>query len=108
MKPGQLPWKWPLFGLLAVLLLGIALIPWLIGDTTRFADQAVVKLSAWTGGKAKFTGPVRVCIFPDVSVRGPFELTDSTRLPLVRSLVARDAKIALDLVDLLRGRVTID
>lgn len=108
MKPGQLPWKWPLFGLLAVLLLGIALIPWLIGDTTRFADQAAVKLSAWTGGKAKFTGPVRVSIFPDVSVRGPFELTDSTRLPLMRSLVARDAKISLDLVDLLRGRVTID
>ena len=108
MKPGQLPWKWPLFGLLAVLLLGIALIPWLIGDTTQFADQAAAELSAWTGGKAKFTGPVRVTIFPDVSVRGPFELTDSTRLPLMRSLVARDAKISLDLVDLLRGRVTID
>ena len=107
MKPGQLPWKWFLFGLLAVLLLGIALIPWLIGDTTRFADQAAVKLSAWTGGKAKFTGPVRVSIFPDIrSVRSPFELTDSTRLALMRSLVARDAKISLDLVDLLRGTVT--
>jgi AsmA protein len=108
MKPGQLLWKGPLFGLLAVLLLGIALIPWLIGDTSRFADQAAAELSAWTGGKAKFTGAVRVSIFPDVSVRGPIELTDSTRLPMMRSLVARDAKISLDLVDLLRGRVTID
>ena len=70
--------------------------------------RPTTKLSTWTGGKAKFTGPVRVTIFPDVSVRGPFELTDSTRVPLMRSLVARDAKISLDLVDLLRGRVTID
>ena len=108
MKPRQLPWKWPLFGLLAVLLLSIVLIPWLIGDTTRFADRAAAELSTWTGGEVKFTGPIRVSIFPDVSVRGGFELTNSTRLPLVRSLIAREAKISLDLVDLLRGRVTID
>lgn len=108
MKPGQLPWKWPLFGLLAVLLLGIALIPWLIGDTSRFADRAAAEISAWTGGEAKFTGPVRVSIFPDVSVRGQLELTNSTRLPLVQSLIAREAKVSLNLVDLLRGRVTID
>lgn len=108
MKPSRLPWKWLLFGLLAVLLIGIALIPWLIGDTSRFADRIAAKLSAWTGGEVKFTGPVQVSFFPDVSVRGELELSDNSRLPLVRSLVTREAKISLDLVDLLRGRVTID
>jgi AsmA protein len=108
MKPSKLPWKWLLFGLLAVLLLGIALIPRLIGDTSRFADRVAAELSAWTGGEVKFTGPVRVSFFPDVSVRGQLELTNSSRLPLLRSLIASEAKISLDLVDLLRGRVTID
>jgi AsmA protein len=108
MKPSQLPWKWLLFGLLAVLFLGIALIPRLIGDTSRFGDRVAAELSAWTGGNVKFTGPVLVSFFPDVSVKGALELTDSARVPLVRSLTVREAKVSLDLVDLLRGRVTID
>jgi AsmA protein len=108
MKPSQLPWKWLLFGLLAVLFLGIALIPRLIGDTSRFGDSVAAALSTWTGGDVRFTGPVEVSFFPDVSVRGEIKLTDSARLPLVQSLVAREAKISLDLVELLRGRVTID
>jgi AsmA protein len=108
MKPSQLRWKWLLFGLLAVLVLVIALIPWLIGDTSRFGDRVAAELSAWTGGEVKFTGPVRVSFLPDVSVRGRIELEDSKRLPAVQSLAAREAKISLDLVDLLRGRITID
>ena len=108
MKPSQLRWKWLLFGLLAALVLVIALIPWLIGDTSRFGDRVAAELSAWTGGEVKFTGPVRVSFLPDVSVRGRIELEDSKRLPAVQSLAAREAKISLDLVDLLRGRITID
>ena len=108
MKPSQLRWKWLLFGLLAVLILVIALIPWLIGDTSRFGDRVAAELSAWTGGEVKFTGPVRVSFLPDVSVRGRIELEDSKRLPAVQSLAAREAKVSLDLVDLLRGRITID
>jgi AsmA protein len=108
MKPSQLRWKWLLFSLLAALVLFIALIPWLIGDTTRFGDRVAAELSAWTGGEIKFTGPVRVSFLPDVSVRGRIELEDSKRLPAVQSLAAREAKISLDLVDLLRGRITID
>ncbi|HEU0016819.1 MAG TPA: AsmA family protein [Methyloceanibacter sp.] len=108
MKPSQLRWKRLLFGLLAVLIFVIALIPWLIGDTSRFGDRVAAELSAWTGGEVKFTGPVRVSFLPDVSVRGRIELEDSKRLPAVQSLVAREAKVSLDLVDLLRGRITID
>ncbi len=108
MKPSQLPWKWLLVGLLAVLILGIALIPWLIGDTSRFGDRVASELSAWTGGEVKFIGPVRVRFLPDVSVRGQLEVQDSTRLPAVQSLIVREAKVSLDLVDLLRGRITID
>jgi AsmA protein len=108
MKPSQLPWKWLLVGLLAVLIFAIALIPWLIGDTSRFGDRVAAELSAWTGGEVKFTGPVRVRFLPDVSVRGQLEVQDSTRLPAVQTLVIREAKVSLDLVDLLRGRITID
>lgn len=108
MTPRQLPWKWLLFGLLAVLLLCISLIPWLIGDTSRFGDRIAAELGTWTGGDVRFTGPVKVSFLPDVSVRGPVELTDTTRLPMVQTLTAREAKVSLDLVDLLRGRITID
>src|SRR5262245_1301466 len=108
MKPSQLPWKWLLVGLLAVLVFAIALIPWLIGDTSRFADRIASELSAWTGGEVKFVGPVRVRFLPDVSVRGQLEVQDSTRLPAVQTLIVREAKVSLDLVDLLRGRITID
>ena len=100
MKPSQLRWKWLLFGLLAVLIFVIALIPWLIGDTSRFGDRVAAELSAWTGGEVKFTGPVRVRFLPDVSVRGQIEIKDSKRLPAVQSLAAREAKVSLDLVDL--------
>ena len=108
MKPSQLPWKWLLFGLLAVLLLGISLIPWLIGDTSRFADRVAERLSAWTGGKVKFTGPVQVSFLPDISVRGPLQLANSANLPFIRSMTVKEAKVSLHLVDLLRGRVSID
>jgi AsmA protein len=108
MKPGQLPWKWLLFGLLAVLLLCISLIPWLIGDTSRFGDRVAERLSAWTGGTAKFTGPVQVSFLPDMSVRGRLELSGGDKLPLVKSMTVKEAKVSLHLVDLLRGQISID
>ena len=86
MKPSQLRWKWLLFGLLAVLVFVIALIPWLIGDTSRFGDRVAAELSAWTGGEVKFTGPVRVSFLPDVSVRGQIELQTASGLPAVQTL----------------------
>ncbi|MGB6390461.1 MAG: AsmA family protein [Methyloceanibacter sp.] len=108
MKRSQSPWKWLLFGLLAVLLPSIALLPMLVGDTSRFGDRVAAELSAWTGGKVEFTGPVRVSLFPDVSVRGELKMRDSARLPLVESFEVKEAKVSLDLIDLLRGRITID
>jgi len=108
MKPSQQPWKWLLLGLIAVLIFAVGLIPWLIGDTSRFEKLVTAELSAWTGGKVKFVGPVRVSFLPDVSVRGQIEAENCARLPGVQTLSAKEAKVSLDLVDLLRGRVTID
>lgn len=107
MKPRQLAWKWLLFGLLATIIAG-AIVDHMLPDSTRVANRVAAELSAWTGGKAAFSGPVRVRYFPDVSIRGKFELSGGTRLPFVKSIVAREAKVSLSLIDLLRGRVSID
>jgi AsmA protein len=107
MKPRQLAWKWLLFGLLAIIIAG-AVFYHMLPDSTRVADRVAAELSAWTGGKASFSGPVRVRYFPDVSIRGKFELNGGTCLPFVKSIVAKEAKVSLSLIDLLRGRVSID
>jgi AsmA protein len=65
-------------------------------------------LSAWTGGEVKITGPLSVRYFPRMSLRGGFTVRDPSRLPMVRSIAAKDAKVTLDLFDLLLGRVSID
>jgi AsmA protein len=108
MKPNQFPWRWLLFGLLAVLLPSIALFPFLIGDTSRFSDLVATELSHWTEGQVRFTGPVRVSFFPDVSVRGELRIEGSERLPQVQTIDVKEAKVSLNLVDLLRGGVAID
>jgi AsmA protein len=108
MKPTQFPWKWLLLGLLAVLLTSIALFPFLIGDTSRFSDLVTSELSHWTEGQVKFIGPVRVSFFPDISVRGELRVQNSERLPQVQSIDVKEAKVSLNLVDLLRGGVAID
>jgi AsmA protein len=107
MKPRQLAWKWLLFGLLATIIAS-ALLYHMLPDSTRVANRVAAELSTWTGGKATFTGPVRVRYFPDVSIRGKFELSGGQRLPFVKSVVAKEAKVSLSLIDLLRGRVSID
>jgi AsmA protein len=107
MKPRQLAWKWLLFGLLATIIAG-ALSYHMLPDSSRVADRVAAELSAWTGGKASFSGPVRVRYFPDVSIRGKFELSGGTRLPFVKSIITKEAKVSLSLIDLLRGRVSID
>jgi AsmA protein len=108
MKPRQLPWKWLLLGLVPLLLLGLALVPRLFGDTSQFGERIAAELSAWTGGEVMLIGPVRVRYFPDMSVRAQFVLRGGSRLPWVKSIVAREAKISLDLVDMLRGRITVN
>jgi AsmA protein len=108
MKPRQLPWKWLLLGLIAFLLLSLAVLPRLIGNSTRLTDRVTQALAAWTGGDVKLMGPLRVHYFPDVSIKGGFELSNASRLPLVNSITAKDVKITLDLADLVRGRISID
>jgi len=108
MKPRQLPWKWLAFSLVVIALASIPILSRLLGDTSQISELVTAELSKWSGGKVEMTGPISVRYFPDVSVRGKFTLTDGTRLPRVKSIVAKDAKISLDLVDMLRGRITVN
>jgi AsmA protein len=108
MKPRQLPWKWLLIGAGALLIIGLAVFPRLVGNSGRLTDRVTQALAAWTGGEVKLVGPLRVHYFPDVSIKGGFELSNASRLPLLQSVTAKDAKITLDLADLLRGVICID
>jgi uncharacterized protein involved in outer membrane biogenesis len=103
-----MPWKWLLLGLIALLLAGLALLPRQFGDQARLAARVADALSAWTGGEVKLTGPVSVQYFPDVSIKSGFEITNASRLPLVRSIVTSDARLSLDLAELLFGRIKVD
>ena len=76
-------------------------LPRKIGSSSQLHDRVTAALSAWTGGEVRLNGPLRVHYFPSVTIKGPFELTDAARLPLVKSIKARDAKITLNLPDLL-------
>lgn len=108
MKPRQMPWKWLLFGLTALILTGFALMPRQFGDSSILAQRVTDALSAWTGGEVRLTGPLRVSYFPDVALRSGFELKNAGRLPMVKSITADDVKISLDLPELMFGRIRID
>jgi AsmA protein len=108
MKLRQIPWKWLLLGLIVLLLGGLAILPRQLGDSHRLATRVTDALSAWTGGEVKLTGPLRVQYFPDVAIKSGFEITNATRLPLVKSITTRDARLSLDLTELLLGRIKID
>ena len=108
MKPRQIPWKWLLLGLITLLIAGLALLPRLLANSTQLASRVTDALSTWTGGDVKLTGPLRVHYFPDVSIKSGFELTNASRLPLVKSISAKDAKVSIDLVELMFGRIRID
>jgi AsmA protein len=108
MKPRQLSWKWLLLGLIAFLLAGIALLPRKVGSSSQLHDRVTAALAAWTGGEVRLSGPLRLHYFPSVSIKGPFEVTDASRLPLVKSIKAKDAKLTLNLPDLFLGRIRFD
>jgi AsmA protein len=108
MKPRRIAWKWLLLSLFALLLAGLAILPRLLVDPSRLPDRVSATLADWTGGEVKLTGPLQVQYFPDVAVRSGFELTNASRLPLVKSIVAGNTRISLDLAALLRGRISVD
>jgi len=108
MKPRQFVWKWLLVGLIALFLVGLAVLPRFVGDSLRFADHVSEALSDWTGGEVTLTGPVRVQYFPDVAIRSGFELKNASRFPSVKSVSAPDARISLNLAELLFGQTRID
>jgi AsmA protein len=108
MKPRQIPWKWLLLGLITLLIAALAILPRMLADSTQLASRVTDALSAWTGGEVKLTGPLRVHYFPDVSIKSGFELTNASRLPLVKSIRVKDAKVSIDMVELAFGRIRID
>ena len=108
MKPRQIPWKWLLLGLITLLIAGLAILPRMLADSTQLASRVTDALSTWTGGEVKLTGPLRVHYFPDVSIKSGFELTNASRLPLVKSIRVKDAKVSIDMVELAFGRIRID
>ena len=108
MKLRQLPWKWVLGGVIAFLIVALAVLPRLIGNSSRLTERVTQALAAWTGGEIKLLGPLRVHYFPDVSIKSGFELNNASRLPLVQSIAAKDVKVTLDLADLVLGRISID
>lgn len=108
MKPRQIPWKWLLLGLIVLLLAGMAMLPRQFGDSARLAARVTDALSAWTGGEVKLTGPLSVQYFPDVAIRSGFEVANASRLPLVKSIATSDARLSLDLAELLFGRIKVD
>jgi AsmA protein len=108
MKPRQIPWKWLLLGLITLLIVGLAVMPRLVADSTQLSSRVTDALSAWSGGEVRLTGPLRVHYFPDVSIKSGFELTNASRLPLVKSISAKDAKVSIDLAELMFGRIRID
>lgn len=108
MKPRQWSWRWLLIGAIPLALIFLLLLPILIGDTAQVSGRIAATLSAWTGGKVSFTGPLRIRYFPDVSVRGALVMQDTKRLPLVRAVTTKQAKITLDLGQLLLGHLRIN
>ena len=108
MKPRQLPWKWLLLGLIAILLVGLAILPREFGNSSQLTERVTQALSAWTGGEVKLTGPLAVRYFPDASIKGGFELNNPSRLPLVQSISTRQATISLDLAALMLGHISVD
>jgi uncharacterized protein involved in outer membrane biogenesis len=93
MKPRQIPWKWLLLGVIALLLAALALLPRQFGDSSRLASRVSDAIAAWSGGEVKLTGPLRVQYFPDLAIKSGFELTNAARLPLVKSVAASEARI---------------
>ena len=108
MKPRQLSWKWLLLGVVVLLLLAFALLPRQIGTTSHLRDRITAALSTWTGATVTLTEPLSLRFFPPLSLRGGFVLTNATKLPLVGSITAWDAKISLNLRALLMGRIRVD
>ena len=108
MKPRQSSWKWLLLGLVAFLLVCLAIVPRQMGDSQQLRKRVTAALSEWTGGEVTLTEPWSVRYFPPLSIRGGFAVHDATRLSLVQSIIAKDIKISLNVGQLLLGRLSID
>jgi len=108
MRFRQIPWKWILVSLAVLLLVGIVVVPRQIGTSADLRDRVAAALTEWTGATITLTEPLSVRYFPSVSLRGGLVLTNATKLPMVRSITAKDFKISLSLPALLVGHIDVD
>jgi uncharacterized protein involved in outer membrane biogenesis len=108
MKLRQIDRKWILLGVVALFLCSLVILPRFAGSSSFLAKRASDALATWTGGEVKLTGPLRVQYFPDVAIRTGVEFTHAPNLPLVKSVATQDARISLDLVALVMGRIRVD
>ncbi|MFD0988310.1 AsmA-like C-terminal region-containing protein [Methyloligella solikamskensis] len=107
MKPRQLPWKRLLLSLVGLCLIGIGLLPWLIGDTSTFGDRIAAKLEHWTGAEVELTGPVELRYFPRLSIDSGLTIRNPKSPTLPTELTCEHARIALSLPHLLLGRLVV-
>lgn len=107
MKPRRLPWKRLLLLLVGICLIGIGLLPWLIGDTSAFGDRVAAKLERWTGGEVRLTGPVALRYFPNISINSGLEMRNPKSADLPAKMRCENVRIALSLPHLLLGRLVV-
>lgn len=107
MKPRRLPWKRLLLLLVGVCVIGIGLLPWMIGDSSAFSDRIADKLERWTGAEVELTGPVELHYFPRISVSTGLTLRNPKNKSLPSEMRCDNARISLSLPHLLLGGVVI-
>jgi AsmA protein len=108
MRPRQLPWKRLLLLGVGLAVAAICLVPWWIGDTSKFGQLVALRLQHWTGGQVRLTGPVRVRYFPDISIRSGIEMRNTHLWPGSTSISCNTAKISLNLMGLFLGQVNLE
>ncbi|ODA67171.1 AsmA family protein [Methyloligella halotolerans] len=107
MKPRQLPWKRLLLVLVGLCLIGIGLLPWLIGDTSAFGDRITKKLESWSGAEVTLIGPVELHYFPRLSITSGIKIRNPKSSTLPSELTCDKARISLSLPHLILGHLVI-
>lgn len=106
MKPRRPPWKRLLLLLVGICLVGLALLPWLIGDTSAFGGRVAAKLEQWTGGEVRLTG-LKLHYFPRISIKGELTISNPENAALPTEIHCEAARISFSLPHLILGRLVI-
>lgn len=96
-------------GSLVVLASGFALGRATLLDSGLIRAQIAQKLTDWTGGTVKLTGPVRLAYLPSMTLDvQQVSIDDATRVPALDSIHAKALRIELSLWSLVSGSLLID